>query len=230
MVIFAYSFPHKKSQDFILYSSSLGFRIDAVIASRPRNLSLPPKKYRYKPIHTGLLNIRLICQNLGIPYFEVDRHNSEECSSTLSKLTPDIGVIAGARILKNEAIEKFSIGIINFHPGLIPDVRGLDSLLWSIYLGIPLGVTAHFIDERVDAGRILRRKKVDIRQDDTFVDLSLRLYESQLSMLPEVLETALGKRQDLEVVSFDESGYRKSFPRELEDELPKKLEEMKKQI
>ena len=54
-------------------------------------------------------------------------------------------------------IKGLSKGIINFHPGLIPEARGLDTPQWCIYDGIPLGVTSHFIDSKVDAGRIIER-------------------------------------------------------------------------
>ena len=68
-------------------------------------------------------------------------------------------MIAGARILKRPVIDRFSIGIINFHPGLIPEARGLDALLWSIRGDLPLGVTSHLIDERVDASSEAARQQ-----------------------------------------------------------------------
>ena len=103
----------------------------------------------------------------------------------------ELGIIAGARILKDPIIRAFPIGIINFHPGLIPEARGLDALLWSVYKGVPLGVTAHLIDSRVDLGRILVRETIPIYGDDTMLDLSERLHEKQLELLPKAIELAV---------------------------------------
>ena len=227
MIVFSYSFPHKKSQDFILLINALGYKIEAVIASRPRRLNLPAKKYRYKPEHTGLVEIPEICKNLRISYHEFADHNSKECADLLADLKCDVGIIAGARILKRSVIDVFSKGIVNFHPGIIPHARGLDSMLWSIYLGLPIGITAHFIDERIDAGRVLMKEFVKIRQDDTMIDLSLRMYETQLLLLPRVLKSIMDDNVKTECVSYEDSGYRKSFPYELEDDLLKKFEQRK---
>jgi len=229
MIVFGYNFPHKKTQDFILLINALGYIIEAVIATRPRELNLPAKKYRYKPEHTGLIEVPEMCKNLNVPYYEFDNHNSKDCIDVLLHLKPEFGIIAGARILKKPVIDAFSKGILNFHPGIIPQVRGLDSMLWAIYLGLPIGVTVHFIDERVDAGRVLMREFVKIRQDDTIIDLSLRMYETQLLLLPRVLKAITDDNVKTENVSYEDSGYRKSFPYELEDELIKRFEQRKKE-
>ncbi len=102
----------------------------------------------------------------------------------------ELGLIAGARILKPRVIEAFPLGIINFHPGLIPQTRGLDAMMWSVHNGIPQAVTAHVIDSRVDAGSILFAEEMPIWSDDTPFDFQERLYEMQLDMIPEAIERA----------------------------------------
>ena len=231
MVIFTYSFPHKKSQDFIIYTYILGYKIDAVVATQPKQLKKPLRKHRYKPIHEGLLDIRFLCSRLNIEYHEFEDHNSEECISFLRSLEPDLGLIGGSRILKSEVIEIFKKGIVNFHPGLIPEVRGMDSMLWAIYYGKPLGVTAHFIDKRVDAGRVILKRKISVQPDDTFLDLSLRLYETQLSMLPEVLALVHTKRpEDFPPVPKGSGKPNSYFPPEKENELQEKFEILKRTL
>ena len=46
------------------------------------------------------------------------------------RLKAKIALISGARILKKEIIDLFDNGIINFHPGKIPETSGLDSFLY----------------------------------------------------------------------------------------------------
>ena len=130
--------------------------------------------------------------------------------------------MAGARILKQRVIDCFSIGIINFHPGLIPEARGLDAMLWSVLRDVPLGISAHLIDEHVDAGRLLLRQLIPIAADDTALDLSERLYEYQLDMLEPAVEAALAG----EGIGVDpSSGYNRKMTPELERRALEKLPE-----
>jgi phosphoribosylglycinamide formyltransferase-1 len=168
-----------------------------------------------------LIHPEEIAQSFNIPY-TVAHHNSQETKNLLSDIKPETGMIAGARILKKEIIDTFSKGIINFHPGLIPESRGLDAMLWSIHNSIPLGVTSHIIDEQIDAGKILEIVKIKIYKDDTLFDLSERLYEKQLEMI----KTSFSKleMEVFETVDFSESNYNKKMPSNLELTIEGKLE------
>lgn len=227
LAIFAYGFPHKKTQDFILGLFLGGYRIEFVIAAVPVGLNLPPSILRVKPNHIGIFPPAIICQRLGIPYYVLP-HNSQEAVELLRRNDIEIVVIAGARILKKPVIQSVGKGIINIHTGLIPEVRGLDTLKWAIYNDLPIGVTAHFIDERVDAGRVILKKEIPVRVDDTFVDLSLRLHETQVKLLPEVLGLVEDKSIDEFPVVSCEARANSTMPNELEKELPLKLEQLLK--
>jgi phosphoribosylglycinamide formyltransferase-1 len=182
VVLFAYNFPHKKTQDFLFHLIAGGHEIEAVLAADPIELKIPPSSIRTKIRHIGLIHPSEIARRIGVPYHVVP-HKGPEIEALLERLQPSIGVIAGARILPSAVIGKFTRGIINFHPGLIPEARGLDAMLWSIYRDLPLGVTAHSIDRHVDAGTVLLRKEIPIWPDDELLDTSERLYETQLELL-----------------------------------------------
>lgn len=226
-VVFAYNFPHKKTQDFLFHLVAKKQPPTAVIAADPVQLNIPPHKYRYKAKNIDLIHPREICEAFSINY-QVAPHNSDVCLDILQKLKPEIGIVAGARILKSQIIELFKVGIVNFHPGLIPEARGLDALLWSIYRGFPVGVTAHFIDTKIDAGKIIEKREVEIKQDDSWVDLNVRLYETQILILDEMASNSFL----LDINNLDEvdstTNYNKSFPYELEDELHSIFESRKK--
>jgi methionyl-tRNA formyltransferase len=153
-------------------------------------LKLPPPSLRTKVRHIALLHPRDVTERIGASY-HVLSHDSSRAVEVVRSFGLDLGIITGARILKKPLIEAFGVGVINFHPGLIPEARGLDALLWSIHRDVPLGVTAHLIDERVDAGTVLLRRQIPVYQDDTFQDLSERLYETQLEVLTPAIKEAL---------------------------------------
>ena len=148
-IVFAYAFPHKKTQDMILRLTGLGQRPAAVLAAPHVPLG-DAEGVRVRPRHADLVEPEELCRGLGIEYHVVP-HESDTCLHVLDLFTLDLGVIAGARILPSAVIERFPLGILNFHPGLLPEVRGLDALQWALYHGHSLGVTAHLIDARVDA-------------------------------------------------------------------------------
>ena len=225
--MFAYNFPHKKTQDFLFHLVAKGQKPTLVIGADPVKLDIPPHKYRYKTKNIDLLHPKEICKAFQMDYL-IAHHNSDKCLKTLQEIDPDIGIIAGARILKAPIIESFKTGIINFHPGLIPEARGLDALLWSIYRDLPVGVTAHLIDSGIDAGKIVEKREVEIRQDDSWVELNARLYETQILMLGEMASKSfLMDINSLEEVDFS-TNYNRTFPRELEDELHCIFESRKK--
>jgi len=223
LAVFAYDFPHKKTQDFLLRLFLEGYKVELVIAAEPVKLHLPESILRVKPGHVDVLHPAAICRSLDIPY-HVLPHSSVEAAELMSSKGIDVAIIASARILKTNVIGSTGKGIINFHPGLIPEVRGLDTLKWAIYGDLPLGVTAHFIDERVDAGRVILRREIPVYADDTFIDLSIRLEETQVNMLPEVLGLVKDRNIDEFPIVTSDKKTNPPMPVELEKELPEKLE------
>lgn len=212
IALFAYNFPHKKTQDFIFRLLAEGLKIEVIYAADPVKLNIPPSGIKTKINHLGLLHPRKIAENLGIDYMVVNHDSAELCEDSRNRKI-NLGIIAGARILKEHIIDSFSLGIINFHPGVIPYARGLDALLWSVYYKHPLGVTAHLVDKRVDAGRIIEIQEISIYKKDTLLDLSERLYEIQLDMLlSSVQKVAENKTYEL----ADYGSYNRKMPLEEE--------------
>lgn len=223
--VFAYNWPHKKTQDVLLRLWVEGMDLACVVAMDPVELDLPESTRRVKPEHVDQVHPRKVADRMGVPYHEV-QHSTPECAGILRDHGVELGVIAGARILKGEVLDAPTEGILNLHPGLIPEVRGLDALKWAIHLDEPLGVTAHLIDERVDAGRVVLRREIDLKPDDTWIDLSLRQHETELAIMPEAVERVAEEGAE----AFDlvgESEKRGKMPPEMEAGLDEKLAERK---
>lgn len=220
-IVFGYNFPHKKTQDFLQRLVLLGAKPALVLLADPVKLHLPPAALRTKPRHGDLIHPQKICDRFGLPSRVMD-HTSDDCVELLREHRAQVGIVAGARILPRKVIDCFEVGVVNFHPGLIPEVRGLDALPWALHLGLPLGVTAHLIDHKVDAGRIIQQQTITEYVDDTLIDLSLRLYETQLQMLEPTLEAVVSHpSESFELVTGGD--YRRSFPAEFAVTLPQKL-------
>ena len=105
-------------------------------------------------------------------------------------------IISGARIIKKDVIDLFSDGIINFHPGKIPETSGLNAFYYAIKNNCPMGVTVHQIDHKVDAGNLIFFEKLRIEKDDNIESTKKKLYGTQLYSLRKYLLFYFGNKKN----------------------------------
>ncbi len=182
LMLFAYDFPHKKTQDFIIRLLTEGYNIKYIVAAPWKALPIGPSSIRITPRQFGLIHPRLLCKRFKINYI-VGAHNSRYTITYLKKNPVDLCIIAGARIISEKTVEATNNKILNVHPGLLPQVRGLDTLMWSINYNIPIGISAHLIGSKIDGGKLIYRKRLPLFKDDSILDISLRLLEMQQDIL-----------------------------------------------
>src|SRR5437868_2779035 len=108
-IVFAYDFPHKKSQDVILRLVAEGITPAAVIAAPRVELGIQSSGMRVKPRHVDLLDLRELCATLKLEYYVAD-HAGDMCLDIVDLFKAPIAVIGGARILPRVLIERFSKG------------------------------------------------------------------------------------------------------------------------
>lgn len=196
--VFVYDFPHRRSNDFLVKIQSL-VDIEVVLAAPYKMLSFPETKYRISTNSSTPIHPRNVCEALKVPYISVPH---EQCSKVIKKMGLDIGIVAGARILPAEVIVAFKTGVINFHPGIIPENRGLDTVRWAIYRNLLQGVTAHWINERVDAGCEIATKTINVQERDTMPDISHKLYNTQIDLIDTVFNMNFGRRMVIDVKNY----------------------------
>lgn len=92
----------------------------------------------------------------------------EDGIRTLEEVAPDYIVsIHYQYIYPPEVLEIPSQGVVNLHPAYLPYNRGWHTPSWAILDETPYGATLHFMEEALDAGEIIARKRIEIRPDDT---------------------------------------------------------------
>ena len=124
----------------------------------------------------------------NIPIVTVPIHNSEHVMPHLKDMDLDLIVFGGTRIIRGDILEYPKDGVINSHPGLLPDCRGSASPAWSVYHDIPIGSSTHFCDNGVDTGDLLMRRKIPVKRGMTYEDLC---YET-LVLAGVLMKEALG--------------------------------------
>ena len=98
----------------------------------------------------------------------------------------NVGLVVGAgymRILSPVFLEHFP-AVLNVHPSLLPDFRGLRAVERALEAGVEeTGVTVHFMVEKVDAGPILAQERVAVQAGDTEETLLERLHPVEHRLL-----------------------------------------------
>jgi len=126
----------------------------------------------------------------GLPVLTPENVNSDGTLEAIRLLQPDlIVVVAYGQILARQLLEIPPEGIINIHASLLPKYRGAAPVQWAIANGEKVtGVTALYVNEKMDAGDIIQQREVEIAADDTGGTLAARLAREGADLLIEVLD------------------------------------------
>lgn len=222
--VFAYNFPHWKTQEGINNLIISGNKPKVIFAADPVKLNFYQSKIRITPKDLYLTHPEKIAKQHGIDY-KVVIHNSEETKNLVKEYNLDLGIILGARILKPIAFENFNVGVLNMHPGLLPENRGLDNIKWAILDDIPQGVTTHLINKSIDRGRGILKEEIKIYKDDSLIDLNIRIQNLEQKLMINSIEF-LKEFEPLNILG--EGNYYKSVPEYLEKILDLKFNIYKK--
>ena len=111
----------------------------------------------------------------------------------LNKESINIICLAGfMRILTANFIRKFKGKIINIHPSLLPKYKGLNTHQRVLDNKDKYsGCTVHYVNSKLDAGKIILQKKVKIFKNDTSEKLSERILKQEHLLYPKALETII---------------------------------------
>lgn len=186
IAVFAYAFAHRKTQDFLLEIAAAGHREVTVIGAPFQKLKHAGDTTSYwgnSARRARAHDTPALCARLGFDFVELPHSDVE----AIAKLAQDkglrLGIISGARILKRGVIEAFAEGIVNFHPGKIPETSGLDAFFYTLKNNVDAGVTTHFVDPRVDAGDFLAFDAVQLGADDSAEMVQENGYQLQITAL-----------------------------------------------
>lgn len=93
--------------------------------------------------------------------------NSERMRRDLAALEPDFIVLGGIGIIKAPLIETARRGVLNAHPALLPWVRGAGVVAHAVRMGVPIGVTCHYVNAGIDRGAVIERRLLPFAEGET---------------------------------------------------------------
>ena len=92
------------------------------------------------------------------------------------------------RILSAPFIERWRGRILNIHPSLLPELRGLNTHERALAAGLKEhGCTVHFVEPELDAGPIIVQTRVPVLAGDTADSLAARVLVEEHKLYPKAL-------------------------------------------
>lgn len=106
-------------------------------------------------------------------------------SMQLDKLQPDLIVLAGfMRILSDDFIERHKGRILNIHPSLLPEFKGLNTHRRVIETGKTThGASVHFVDNELDSGPVVIQAEIPVA-DNNEASLAQQVLEQEHIIYP----------------------------------------------
>jgi phosphoribosylglycinamide formyltransferase-1 len=113
----------------------------------------------------------------------------DELVNMLREAGVDLVVLAGfMRVLHAPMLKAFPRRIVNIHPSLLPKFPGLQAWKQALAAGEEVsGCTVHYVDEKIDHGKIIAQREVRILPGDTAESLHKRIQIAERELYPAVI-------------------------------------------
>lgn len=143
-----------------------------------------------------------VAKRNGVPVEVIDHteYNSREAfekelSLRLENYDIDLIVLAGfMRVLSADFVKKWPERIINIHPSLLPEYKGLNPHERVIKDGkTESGCSVHYVVPALDSGPVIGQKRVSVLPEDTPETLAAKILEQEHILYPEVIKHIAAK-------------------------------------
>ena len=108
----------------------------------------------------------------------------------LKRNSIDLICLAGfMKILSKKFIKDFGKKIINIHPSLLPKYKGLNTHKRVIEKKEKFtGCTVHYVNHKLDSGKIILQKKIKISKNDTPKTLAKKVLKNEHIIYPQAIK------------------------------------------
>ena len=121
--------------------------------------------------------------------FKKNTSPEKEILIELQKNKINLICLAGfMKILSKNFINNFNGKILNIHPSLLPKYKGLNTHERAIKNKDNYsGCTVHFVNSKLDSGKIINQKKVKINKKDTPKTLAKKILAQEHKLYPKAI-------------------------------------------
>ena len=165
----------------VSFKKNSKFKIKLIISDNKKAKGLKySKKFKIKKLTVNYENLKKNkCENI--------------IHINLKKYEIQLICLAGfMRILSKKFIKIFNGEILNIHPSLLPKYKGLNTHKRALANKDKYsGCTVHFVNSKLDSGKIIMQKKVKIFKKDNPKSLALKILKKEHLLYPEALNKVL---------------------------------------
>jgi methionyl-tRNA formyltransferase len=153
-----------------------------------------------------------LTKRYGYSLVEGTSINSRDYLDKVKAIDPDVIVsVAAPQLFKKPLIDLARLGCINSHSSLLPENKGMMPVFWAMYKGAPeLGVTIHYINEKLDEGDIITQEKMPVG-DETLHQMILKTKIISARLIDETLRR-FSSEGKLSSKPMPKGGSYQSFP------------------
>ncbi len=121
--------------------------------------------------------------------FKKNHKTENQIISVLKEHKIDMICLAGfMTILSKNFITKFRGKILNIHPSLLPKYKGLNTHQRALNNNEKYsGCTVHFVNSKLDSGKIILQKKVKISKNETKGSLAKKVLVQEHKLYPKAI-------------------------------------------
>ena len=121
--------------------------------------------------------------------FQKKELSENKLLSILKKNNIEMICLAGfMKILSKNFIKKFKGKILNIHPSLLPKYKGLNTHGRVLNNKEKYsGCSVHFVNSRLDSGKIILQKKVKISKNETEASLAKKILAQEHRLYPKAI-------------------------------------------
>ncbi|WP_238783945.1 methionyl-tRNA formyltransferase [Blattabacterium cuenoti] len=125
----------------------------------------------------------------NIPFLQPVNLLDDSFLKNIKAWNADIQIVVSFKILPKKVWNLPKMGSFNLHASLLPQYRGPAPINWVIINGEnKTGLTTFFIEEKIDSGKILFQKEIEIGKEETAGELENKLKKMSGSMIIKTLE------------------------------------------
>lgn len=153
-----------------------------------------------------------------LPMYWVRDHNGPETHHLLKLCTAALNC-GTPRILKDGTLRATPFGVINAHPGRLPDYRGCSAVEWATHLGDKVTVTAHIMSSAIDTGDVILFH--DAKPGASSIETRVNAHRACFEAMPMAIERLMSHDyQPVMTIGPNDGTYRKPFTQDSRSESP----------
>jgi len=142
--------------------------------------------------------------------------------AVIDRYRPALVILAGfMRILSDAFVSHYEGRLINIHPSLLPDFKGLHTHERAIAAGVQAhGCSVHFVIPELDAGPVIVQARVPILPGDTPASLAARVQTQEHRIYPLAVKWIAQGRVEMRDGGLYKDGVRLDSPPVITPEQP----------